>query len=137
MSSPRFIQIHTLHSYSAALLNRDDTGLAKRLPFGGSVRTRISSQCLKRHWRVSEDVHALKNIDGAASSIRSRNTIGRKVLAGLREKTSATEDTFNAVERAFQSVSMGRKATPKEGASRLLLGAPEVSYLPGPGPPKF
>ena len=55
MTTPRFLQIHTLHSYPAALLNRDDSGLAKRMPFGGAVRTRISSQCLKRHWRVAKD----------------------------------------------------------------------------------
>ena len=30
MTTPRFLQIHTLHSYPAALLNRDDSGLAKR-----------------------------------------------------------------------------------------------------------
>ena len=47
MPIPRFLQIHTLHSYPAALLNRDDSGRAKRMPFGGAVRTRISSQCLK------------------------------------------------------------------------------------------
>ena len=37
MTTPRFLQIHTLHSYPAALLNRDDSGLAKRMPFGGAV----------------------------------------------------------------------------------------------------
>ena len=35
MTTTRFLQIHTLHSYAAALLNRDDSGLAKRMPFGG------------------------------------------------------------------------------------------------------
>jgi len=44
MTTPRFVQIHSLIAYSAALLNRDDSGLAKRLPFGGAMRTRISSQ---------------------------------------------------------------------------------------------
>ena len=47
----RFIQIHTLTPYHATLLNREDAGFAKRIPFGGVTRTRISSQCLKRHWR--------------------------------------------------------------------------------------
>lgn len=46
-----FIQIHTLTAYPAALLNRDDAGLAKRIPFGDATRLRVSSQCLKRHWR--------------------------------------------------------------------------------------
>ena len=55
MPTPRFLQIHTLSSFPAALLNRDDAGLAKRLPYGGAVRTRVSSQCLKRHWRKAED----------------------------------------------------------------------------------
>lgn len=45
-----FLQIHTLTSYHASLLNRDDAGLAKRIPFGGAERLRVSSQCLKRHW---------------------------------------------------------------------------------------
>lgn len=46
-----FVQIHSLVSYPGVLLNRDDVGLAKRLPFGDAVRIRISSQCLKKHWR--------------------------------------------------------------------------------------
>jgi len=52
MLNPLFLQIHALTSYPAALLNRDDVGFAKRIPFGGATRTRISSQCLKRHWRM-------------------------------------------------------------------------------------
>jgi CRISPR system Cascade subunit CasC len=70
-AQPRFIQIHTLHTYPAALLNRDDAGLAKRLPFGDAVRTRISSQCLKRHWRVTDDPYALSALD-VPMAVRSR-----------------------------------------------------------------
>jgi len=68
---PRFIQIHTLHNYPAALLNRDDAGLAKRLPYGDAIRTRISSQCLKRHWRMADDRFALSNLN-VPMAIRSR-----------------------------------------------------------------
>ncbi len=67
MSAPKFIQIHTLHSYPATLLNRDDAGLAKRLPFGGVERLRVSSQCLKRHWRMADDPMAIN-----AASTRHR-----------------------------------------------------------------
>lgn len=76
MQIPRFIQIHTLHTYPAALLNRDDAGLAKRLPLGDAVRTRISSQCLKRHWRVTEDMYSLKNL-GVPMAARSRVFVDR------------------------------------------------------------
>ena len=53
MTTARFIQIHWLTSYPGALLNRDDAGLGKRLPFGGTTRGRVSSQSLKRHWRLA------------------------------------------------------------------------------------
>lgn len=76
MPLPRFVQIHTLHNYSATLLNRDDAGLAKRLPYGDAIRTRISSQCLKRHWRVADDAFALKNL-GVPMAQRSRAFVER------------------------------------------------------------
>ena len=43
MTKPRFLQIHTLSPYTGVLLNRDDSGLAKRLPYGDALRTRVSS----------------------------------------------------------------------------------------------
>ena len=76
MNLPRFIQIHTLHNYPGALLNRDDAGLAKRLPYGDAIRTRISSQCLKRHWRMAEDHFALVNL-GVPMAVRSRQFVER------------------------------------------------------------
>ena len=90
MTIPRFLQIHSLHSYPAALLNRDDSGLAKRMPFGGAVRTRISSQCLKRHWRgktrrsnegieYEDREFALGKIDGAILADRTHNVVERRV----------------------------------------------------------
>lgn len=84
MTLPRFLQIHTLHNYPAALLNRDDAGLAKRLPYGDAIRTRISSQCLKRHWRVADDAFALKNLD-VPMARRSRTFVDRIEAAMLAE----------------------------------------------------
>ncbi|WP_341668071.1 type I-E CRISPR-associated protein Cas7/Cse4/CasC [Alcaligenes sp. SDU_A2] len=49
-----FIQLHLLTSYPPANLNRDDLGRPKTALMGGTERLRISSQSLKRHWRVSE-----------------------------------------------------------------------------------
>ena len=96
MPKPRFLQIHTLSAYTAALLNRDDSGLAKRLPYGGALRTRISSQCLKRHWRITEDPHALHAIDGATAAYRSRELVTKFVIAPLSERFP--EDVVNALE---------------------------------------
>ena len=129
MTTPRFLQIHTLHSYPAALLNRDDSGLAKRMQFGGAVRTRISSQCLKRHWRVANDEFALHNIDGATKALRSRNIVERKVMAPIRAAGNASEAVLKTVEDAFNIGVYGRSGTSETGRQPLLLGLPEVEHL--------
>lgn len=49
-----FIQIHMLQSMPPGNLNRDETGQPKQCIFGGVTRGRISSQCLKRNIRRSE-----------------------------------------------------------------------------------
>ena len=129
MTTPRFLQIHTLHSYPAALLNRDDSGLAKRMPFGGAVRTRISSQCLKRHWRVAQDEFAIHSIAGATSALRSRNIVERKVFDPMRGADGVVEDVLTAVENAFNVGVYGNSGTTETGRQPLLLGLPEVEYL--------
>ncbi|MBP2301926.1 type I-E CRISPR-associated protein Cas7/Cse4/CasC [Azospirillum picis] len=127
MTSPRFLQIHTLHSYTAALLNRDDTGQAKQLPYGGTLRTRISSQCLKRHWRMADDVHALSRIDGVEESFRSRELVTRLVIDPLRDRFP---DAAAALEPEFQKAVYGEKADKgKQSRQTLLLGAPELAWL--------
>ena len=129
MTPPKFLQIHTLHSYPAALLNRDASGLAKRMQFGGAVRTRISSQCLKRHWRVANDEFALHNIDGATKALRSRNIVERKVMAPIRAAGNASEAVLKTVEDAFNIGVYGRSGTSETGRQPLLLGLPEVEHL--------
>ncbi len=47
------IQCHILQNYVPANLNRDDSGSPKSARFGGHLRGRISSQCLKRSMRRS------------------------------------------------------------------------------------
>ena len=129
MTTPRFLQIHTLHSYPAALLNRDDSGLAKRMPFGGATRTRVSSQCLKRHWRMADDEFAVGNIDGAPGAVRSREIVTRRVMRPLRESGDYAEDFLDKVEEEFQKGVYGDRGTTRTGRQPLLLGLPEVEYL--------
>lgn len=82
----RFLQLHTLTSYPASLLNRDDAGMAKQIPFGGAVRTRISSQCLKSHWRAFRGAHDLAGVAGDMGlAVRSRETFRRLVAQPLIE----------------------------------------------------
>jgi len=129
MTTPRFLQIHTLHSYTAALLNRDDSGLAKRIPYGGAMRTRISSQCLKRHWRMADhDPHSLHRIDGAELAYRSRELVTKKVIEPLKGKYS--DDIINTLEPELQKAVYGEKADKgKQSRQTLLFGAPEIAWL--------
>jgi len=144
--SHRFLQIHTLTSYPAALLNRDDVGFAKRVPFGGVSRTRISSQCLKRHWRVFTGENALSDA-GAAASIRSRYTFDHYIYRPLVAEQVAedlarevTQELMNAVLGESAKAKKAKKeskdeAAPKAKAESLrtsqitVLGRPEVDFL--------
>lgn len=131
MTTPRFLQIHTLHSYTAALLNRDDSGLPKRLSYGGVMRTRISSQCRKRHWRIAEeDPHALQALTGFVDSFRSRELVTKKVIDSLRGKYS--DEVLMALEPEFQKAVYGDKADKgKQSRQTLLFGMPEIAWLTG------
>ena len=127
MPNIRFLQVHTLSSYTATLLNRDDSGLAKRLPFGGKLRTRISSQCLKRHWRTAEDPHALNLINGAPAAIRSREIVTREVIEPLYAHYA--EEVIEALEPEIQMAVYGDKGNKKKSRQTLLLGRPEIEWI--------
>ena len=53
------IEIHAIQNHSPANLNRDDLGAPKTCYFGGVLRSRISSQCLKRSIRMSQEFQKL------------------------------------------------------------------------------
>lgn len=141
MTAARFLQIHTLHSYSAALLNRDDSGLAKRVPYGGRMRTRVSSQCLKRHWRkADDDPHALLRIPGAEDAFRSR----RLVALAIRNRLEGEypEDVVAALDQWFnwavysgnpkekpKKVGEKSKADDTQKRPTLIFGQPEIRWL--------
>lgn len=74
-----FLQLHLLHSYGPANLNRDEDGRPKSVRMGGAERLRISSQCLKRAWRTSE---VFQNTVGDRVGIRTRR-IAEEVIAHL------------------------------------------------------
>lgn len=79
-----FLQIHTLTAFPASLLNRDDAGLAKRIPFGNAVRLRVSSQCLKRHWREDLAPRLPELPDGQRTrSFFTRTVLPRVIEAGV------------------------------------------------------
>jgi len=128
MTLPRFIQVHSLVSYSGVLLNRDDAGMAKRLSYGGVVRTRISSQCLKRHWRRADDDWGLERMD-IEQSVRTRLVFERAILPQVVAETGASGDVVSAVMEPLVTALYGKDAKARKSRSALLLGWPEIRYL--------
>ena len=125
MTTHRFLQIHTLTPFTAALLNRGRQRPGERLPYGGALRTRVSSQCLKRHWRFADDRHALREIDGAKAAYRSRELVTRKVIEPLRSRFP--EDVVDALEPEVQMAVYGDKGTEKKTRQTLIFGSPNSS----------
>lgn len=130
--TPKFIQIHFLAAWPGALLNRDDAGLAKRLPFGGTTRTRISSQCLKRHWRCADEQYndrALRVLarEQGVEGTRSKITIERRVTGPLRGRFD--DKAVDAVETAFLIHFYGKNAKSSDSRQALLFGRPEITWM--------
>ncbi len=145
---PRFLQIHTLTSYPASLLNRDDAGFAKRITFGDAERTRISSQCLKRHWRTADDDQALDRIRAGdptlAMAIRSRRTFEHYLHQPLLEAGVPPDVAAALARKALETLlpegkkrRAGRDEPTEESAADAslnteqvtVLGRPEMTYL--------
>ena len=144
----KFLQIHTLTGYSAVLLNRDDIGRAKRLPFGGQDRVRVSSQCLKRHWRNQDGEWSLSTL-AEGPSYRSRRIFTDVIAARLVERQFSTEKILNVLTPIRSAVLEGAekvkarevketKTNEDDDASSLkelntdqviVLGQPEIDFL--------
>lgn len=127
----RFVQIHALASYSAALLNRDDSGLAKRMPYGDAVRTRISSQCLKRHWRKTDGAWALSGI-GPEMAVRSRQLPEERFLREMENAGAGTPEVRSALTDAIARLlytPKDKKVPAIKDRQALLIGEPEIRYL--------
>ena len=128
-TTPKFLQIHFLAAWPGALLNRDDAGLAKRLPFGGATRTRISSQCLKRHWRKAEDPRALHKLaeEKGVEGYRSKLAIEREVIKPLRGRFP--DKALDDIQLAFLTHFYGKNAKDSDSRQALLFGRPELAWM--------
>ena len=116
-----FLQIHTLTGYSAALLNRDDIGRAKRLPFGGCDRIRVSSQCLKRHWREQAGEWSLAEL-GSGKAVRSRRIFSDVIAQRLRDRELSVARILGVL-KPIRAAVLGESQRARAAGS----GAPETA----------
>lgn len=125
------LQIHYLTGFSTALVNRDDTGLAKRINFGGTVRTRVSSQCQKRAWRMNEGPNSLLHLADAKSDIRTKFIV-ESLAAEIIEEELCEIKALEAVVPDFVRAIFGKKAftSPGKGVSLLDISMVQASSRP-------
>ncbi len=93
------------------------------------MRTRISSQCLKRHWRTADDPRALSALaeENGVEGVRSKIAIEREVIAPLKGDFDA--DAIDVVQLAFLSKFYGKEAKDPKKRQALLFGRPELTWL--------
>ena len=82
------IEIHAIQNHSPANLNRDDLGAPKTCYFGGVLRSRISSQCLKRSIRMSD---GFKQLLGGIRTRKLAEMISEKVTGKPAAKKRAAK----------------------------------------------
>ena len=125
-----FLQVHFLTSYHASLLNRDEAGLAKRIPFGGAVRLRISSQSQKRHWRQWMAGRTDLPLGTRTRHFFSR-VVKRELVEGGMDEHLAHGLTYHLASLLLKTA---REKTPVDSNTLemkqpVLFGRPEADYF--------
>ncbi|MGB8656630.1 MAG: type I-E CRISPR-associated protein Cas7/Cse4/CasC [Candidatus Zixiibacteriota bacterium] len=96
------IEIHAIQNHSPANLNRDDLGAPKTCYFGGVLRSRISSQCIKRSIRMSDE---FKNLLGGVRT--------RQLAKLIAEKVTGKADVKKRAEKILDICGLKPKKTKK------------------------
>ena len=84
MTEKNYVNYHILISHSPSNLNRDDMNMQKTAIFGGTKRTRISSQSLKRAMRHSD--YYKNNISQPSDRTKQLGKVTTKYVEVLQDK---------------------------------------------------
>ena len=115
------IEIHMIQNHSPSNLNRDDLGAPKTCMFGGVTRARISSQCLKRSIRRSQQFQAVLEAEGGVRTRRLITVLAEKASGGQPPHKDLTE----FVAKAFEKGGVKRDPTAEDAnATNILLFVP-------------
>lgn len=118
------IEFHLLQNHAPSNLNRDDTGSPKEAVFGGYLRARISSQCLKRSIRRAPLFReALKG----RLADRSRK-IAERLTPPLR-RLGLGDEAVAAITEKATTLGSGKVSTAGETRQTMFLTDAEVQRL--------
>jgi len=120
MSTERaLVEIHVVQNHCPSNLNRDDLGAPKTCYFGGVLRSRISSQCIKRSIRKS------KVFERLAGGLRTRR-LAQAIASHLPENMKARARAEKVLEICGIKPRKAKKGQEDEseiadGDSRMLV----------------
>ena len=112
-------EIHMLKNYPPVNLNRDDTGSPKTCYFGGVQRGRISSQCLKRAWRLSDLFEKL-----GSAGVRTRS-LPDLMAKELQDRGADEEFIALAKNKATGIANKEGKEDSKGKTAQMVFYSPE------------
>lgn len=114
------LEFHMLKNYPPVNLNRDDSGAPKSCFFGGVMRGRISSQCLKRSWRRSDGFKTL-----GSSGTRTRHM--PDMVSDILRQRGVDEEYIAISEKMLTGVANkeGKENTKGNYTAQIVMYAPE------------
>jgi CRISPR system Cascade subunit CasC len=122
------IDLHVRQAFPPSLLNRDDMGQPKTIVFGGTTRTRVSSQSLKRAQRLYTATHGLLPAENLAIRTRHLPSMLAQRLAENHRLTS--EDSLKLALNTVWGMGLldtGRDT--KRTSVLLFLGLGEIDAI--------
>jgi CRISPR system Cascade subunit CasC len=115
------IEIHIIQNHSPANLNRDDLGAPKTCLFGGTMRARISSQCLKRSIRRSAEFQKALEQDGGVRTRRLAWEIARRA----HPQGDPPEDLLTRIRNAFKAFGVNFDVENDPNATDIIWFVPD------------
>ena len=117
------VEIHLLKNYPYSNLNRDEAGTPKTAVFGGVNRGRISSQSLKRSWRLRFD-----ELFGAPVTSKRTRKMPEVVKDVLVQKGIDEEAALVGMEMLAKSFGANEKSVSTTGQI-IPLGNEEIEII--------
>jgi CRISPR system Cascade subunit CasC len=122
------IDLHILQAYPPSLLNRDEMGQPKTIVFGGTTRTRVSSQSLKRAQRLYATDHALVPADHMATRTRHLPSMLAERL--VEQHGLSPEDALAlGINTVWGMGLLNTTGDARRTSVLLFLGAGEIDFI--------
>ncbi|APU16635.1 MULTISPECIES: type I-E CRISPR-associated protein Cas7/Cse4/CasC [Actinoalloteichus] len=120
------IELHLLQSFPVSNLNRDDVGQPKTATFGGAVRGRISSQCLKRSARQLFTLHGLSEDE---TGVRTKRLLHQAAVILADKGLGEEEHTRLVVEEGLAELGFHVDRNTRLTEYLLFVGRGATTFL--------